>query len=260
MAKAPTSTEYIQHHLQNWQISFGSDPFWTVNMDTVLFSLVCGIVACGIFAWVASVMKPGKPGRLQCFTEMCFDFVNEQVRDTLNCEDRFVGALAMVIFFWVFMMNFMDLIPVDLLPWLGSFIGVSHLKVVPTTDINLTFALSLTVFIILIITNIAYKGFFGYIKSLFSHPFPPEYIITIPINFFLVIIEELAKPISLSLRLFGNLYAGELIFILIATLPWYAMFVPQAIWLLFHVLVITLQAFVFMVLTIVYLSMARQHH
>lgn len=260
MANALTSTDYIQHHLQNWQISLGDDPFWTINMDTVLFSLVSGLIACGLFLWVASRMRMGKPGRLQCFAEMCFDFVNEQVRDTLNCEDRFVGSLALVIFFWVFMMNFMDLIPVDLLPWLVSFVGVSHLKIVPTTDINLTFALSLTVFVILIITNIAYKGPIGYIKSLFSHPFPPEYIITIPINFFLVIIEELAKPISLSLRLFGNLYAGELIFILIATLPWYAMFVPQAVWLLFHVLVITLQAFVFMVLTIVYLSMARQHH
>lgn len=260
MANVVTSSEYIQHHLKNWQVSFGDSPFWTVNMDTVLFSLICGLASVGLFLWVASKMHPGKPGRLQAFVEMCYEFVNTQVKDTFNCEDRFVGSLAMVIFFWVFMMNFMDLVPVDLLPWLGSFVGANHLKVVPTTDVNLTFALSLTVFLIIIGTNIAYKGVWGYIKSLFSHPFPPQFIITIPINFFLVIIEELAKPISLALRLFGNLYAGELIFILIATLPWYAIFAPQAIWLLFHILVITLQAFVFMVLTIVYLSMARQHH
>ena len=195
MASSLSSNKYIEHHLQNWLLSLVQDPFWTVNIDTVLFSLVSGIIACGLFYWVALSMKPGKPGRLQCFAEMCYEFVNEQVRDTLNCEDKFVGSLALVIFFWVFMMNFMDLIPVDLLPWLGSFVGVSHMKIVPTTDINLTFALSLTVFVILIATNIIYKGFFGYIKSLFSHPFPPEYIVTIPINFFLVVIEELAKPI-----------------------------------------------------------------
>ncbi|MAJ81618.1 MAG: F0F1 ATP synthase subunit A [Legionellales bacterium] len=260
MAKVLTSKEYILHHLENWQVSLGQGDFWTLNVDTLLFSVLMGLIVVGVYLYCAARITSGVPSRLQSFAELLFDFVNTQIKDTFGHEDRFAGALALVIFTWVFLMNFMDLIPVDLIPQILHLFGVNYVRVVPTTDMNMTFALSLTVFFILIGTNIYYKGFLGYVKHIFSHPFPPQFIITIPINFFLVIIEELAKPISLSLRLFGNLYAGELIFILIATLPWYAMIVPQSIWLIFHILVITLQAFVFMILTIVYISMAKETH
>ncbi len=260
MAKTLTSTDYISHHLQNWQVSVGQGDFWVINLDTVLFSLICALLVGGLFIATARCITSGVPGRVQSFAEILFEFVDGQIKDILGEQDRFVGALGLVIFTWVFMMNFMDLIPVDLFPMLLSFVGVEHARIVPTTDMNLTFSLSISVFFIVLFTHIHSKGLWGYIKHMASHPFPPEFIITIPFNLFLVIIEELAKPISLSLRLFGNMYAGELVFILIATLPWYAMPLPQFIWLTFHILVITLQAFVFMILTIVYMSMAKESH
>ncbi|MAH60723.1 MAG: F0F1 ATP synthase subunit A [Legionellales bacterium] len=260
MAEVLTSKEYILHHLKHWQVSVGPGEFWVIHIDTIVFSILTGLMILGLFLTCSRRMTAGVPSKVQSFAEMLFEFVTTQVQDSFGRRDRFAGALALVIFTWVFLMNFMDLIPVDLIPQMLSIFGVHYVRVVPTTDMNMTFALSLTVFFILIGTNIYYKGLMGFIKHLFCHPFPPQFILTIPINFFLVVIEELAKPISLSLRLFGNLYAGELIFILIATLPWYAMVLPQSIWLIFHILVITLQAFVFMILTIVYMSMAKEAH
>ena len=262
MAEKLTSSEYIQHHLQNLTIDlsgfFGSKSiFFQLHVDTLFFSFGLGSLFCFFFYKAANNATAGVPNRLQNFVEMIIDFVDSQVYETLLVKDRFVCSLGLTIFVWVFLMNFMDLIPVDLLPKIASLIGIEHLRVVATNDLNLTFGLSISVFLILIFFNIKYKGPIGFAKDLLCHPFP---WFLFPINFILRVVEELAKPISLSLRLFGNMYAGELIFMLIAIMPWWAQWPLGSIWAIFHILIITLQAFIFMMLTIVYLSMARENH
>jgi len=199
----------------------------------------------------------GVPSGFQNFAEMMVEFVDEQVRETFHGSSRVIAPLALTIFIWVFLMNLMDLVPVDLLPHAASQLGVTHLRVVPTTDPNLTFALSLSVFILVMFYNFKIKGVAGFTKEVFTSPFS---IYLFPVNVFLRLIEEIAKPLSLALRLFGNLYAGELIFVLIAVLPWWIQWLPGLVWALFHVLIILLQAFIFMMLTIVYLSMAHESH
>ena len=262
MAEQLTSSEYIQHHLQNLHIDLSSffghkSAFFQLHLDTLFFSFSLGALFCFLFYKAAHNATAGVPNRLQNFVEMIIDFVDSQVYETLLVKDRFVCSLGLTIFVWVFLMNFMDLIPVDLLPKLASLIGIEHLRVVATNDLNLTFGLSISVFLMLIFFNIKYKGPVGFAKDLLCHPFP---WFLFPINFVLRVVEELAKPISLSLRLFGNMYAGELIFMLIALMPWWAQWPLGSIWAIFHILIITLQAFIFMMLTIVYLSMAREHH
>jgi F-type H+-transporting ATPase subunit a len=262
MAEQLTSSEYIQHHLQNLPVDLGplfgsKSSFFYLHADTLVISSLLGFIFCFIFYKAASKATPGVPGKLQNFVEVVIEFVDSQVYETLLVKDKFVGSLGLTIFVWVFLMNFMDLIPVDLLPKLATLVGVKYLRVVATNDLNLTFALSLSVFLMLIFFNIKFKGPIGFAKDLLCHPFP---WFLFPINFVLRLVEELAKPISLSLRLFGNMYAGELIFMLIALLPWWSQWPLGSIWSIFHILIITLQAFIFMMLTIVYLSMAREHH
>lgn len=256
---ALNASQYIQHHLQHWvwHIPGHDSAFWVVHVDTLLFSGVLGLLFTGLFAVVARRATSGVPGRWQTMVEMLYQFADDQVRETLQKRDRFVGPLALSIFVWVLLMNVMDLVPVDLLPRLGQALGVHAMRVVPTTDLNLTFALGLSVFVLILFESLRFKGPVGFAKELTCHPFPPYLF---PINFVLKVVEECAKPISLSLRLFGNLYAGELIFILIALLPWWIQWTLGGIWAVFHILVIVLQAFIFMMLTIVYLSMARQPH
>ena len=262
MAEQLTSSEYIQHHLQNLNMDLSSffgykSAFFQLHLDTLFFSFGLGALFCILFYKAAHNATADVPSRVQNIVEMIIDFVDSQVYETLLVKDRFVCSLGLTIFVWVFLMNFMDLIPVDLLPKLASLIGIEHLRVVATNDLNLTFSLSISVFLILIFFNIKYKGPVGFAKDLLCHPFP---WFLFPINFVLRVVEELAKPISLSLRLFGNMYAGELIFMLIALMPWWAQWPLGSIWAIFHILIITLQAFIFMMLTIVYLSMAREHH
>ena len=257
-----TSSEYINHHLQNLTFDIGGvfgskSSFFVVYLDTLIISIVLGFIFCWLFRKAAVKASSGVPGKLQNFVEIIIDFVDGQVTETLLIKDRFIGSLALTILVWVFLMNFMDLLPVDLLPKIVGFFGVSHFKVVPTNDLNMTFALSLSVFLLLIGCSIKNKGVIGYCKDLLCHPFP---WFLFPINFVLRVVEEVAKPISLSLRLFGNMYAGELIFMLIALLPWWSQWVLGGVWAIFHILIITLQAFIFMMLTIVYLSMAKEHH
>ena len=210
-----------------------------------------------LFLFSARKATSGVPGICQNFAEMLLEFVNEQVSQTMHVKDRWLGCLSLTIFCWVFLMNFMDLIPVDAIPYALSFVGVDYFRVVPTTDINTTFALSISVFFLIIFDSFKYKGLKGYALELIAHPFPWYFF---PVNLVLNIVELLAKPISLSLRLFGNLYAGELIFMLIALLHPGAQWLLGLPWAIFHILVITLQAFIFMMLTIVYLSMARSSH
>ena len=210
-------------------------------------------------AMLASKATAGVPSGGQNFVEMVVGLVDQQVRDTFHGKSALVTPLAITIFVWVFVMNAMDLIPVDFLPFAAQKItGNEHLpfKFVPTTDPNLTFAMSISVFFIMIWMNIKVKGVGGYLHEVFSAPFGAKLA---PVNFIFRVVEDIAKPISLALRLFGNMYAGEMVFILIALLGLYQL--PLALpWELFHILIITLQAFVFMMLTIVYMSMAAESH
>lgn len=256
------TTLYIQHHLTNlsWHAATWPEKsgFWTLNLDTLLFSILLGTFFLILFAWGAKRATPDTPRALQNFVEVLVDFVDTQVKDTYHGESKLIAPLALTIFVWIFLMNLMDLIPVDFLPFIAKGFGIHYLRVVPTTDLNLTFSLSITVFLLIIYYNIKIKGFSGFIKELLFHPFGKWFI---PFNLVLSLVHELAKPVSLALRLFGNLYAGELIFILIAALiPWGAQWLLGVPWAIFHILIITLQAFIFMMLTIVYLSMAHEGH
>ncbi len=251
---APTVTEYIQHHLTN--LSAGSG-FWTFHLDTLIVSGVLGLVVFGAMALAARKATSGVPGKFQNFVEMVVSMVDSQVRDTFHGKSELVTPLAITIFVWVFVMNAKDLLPVDFFPLVMEHgFGVSHWKAVPTTDPNLTFAMSLTVFCLMIFYNIKFKGIGGWLHEVVTVPFG---IWLAPLNVFFRIIEDVAKPISLALRLFGNMYAGEMVFILIALLGVWQL--PLALpWALFHILIITLQAFVFMMLTVVYMSLAAEHH
>ncbi len=259
-AGAQTSSQYIVHHLTNLHVGEG---FWTFHLDTLIVSGVLGLVLFGSMMLLARKATSGVPTGLQNFFEMIVSMIDAQVKDTFHAKSNLVTPLAITIFIWVFMMNAMDLIPVDFLPMAAHAAGVPYLKIVPTTDPNLTFAMSLTVFAIMIALNIKYKGVGGLLKEALTVPFG-KYLF--PVNLLFRIIEDIAKPISLALRLFGNMYAGEMVFILLAVLAgsgflWAPFAATLSLgWALFHVLIITLQAFVFMMLTIVYMSMAAEHH
>jgi F-type H+-transporting ATPase subunit a len=278
---APGATDYILHHqtfLSN-KAPHGIVDFSVINYDTVFFSVLLGLVFLGVFWMIARSATAGVPGRLQNFVETIVSFVDGQVRDTFHGASRLVAPLALTIFCWIFLFNFMDLIPVDLLPFAARGAGVEHLKVVPSTDLNATFAMSLTVFLLIIFYSIKMKGALGFLGELTLNPFRAKNVfvqaILVPINFILESVTFLARPVSLSLRLYGNLYAGEMVFLLLAALSlqgisqlshfsgWFftvMQFLLALVWSAFHLLVITLQAFIFMVLTIVYLSMASEHH
>lgn len=269
-----TLTGYIQHHLTNGQIRLTDDPnnWWMVlNVDTLAWSIGLGLIFLWIFKGAANKATTGVPGKWQCFIEMVVEFVDQNVKDTFHGKSRLIAPLALTIFVWVFLMNLMDLIPVDFLPFLAGQIGVAsgavesshdvYMKIVPTTDLNLTLALGLGVFALIIFYSIRVKGVMGFIKELTLHPFSSNNMVVqalfIPVNFVLEFVTLIAKPISLALRLFGNLYAGELIFILIAAIGLFQLPL-HFVWAVFHILVIVLQAFIFMMLTIVYLSMASE--
>ncbi|CAN5289779.1 F0F1 ATP synthase subunit A [soil metagenome] len=245
-----TSSDYILHHLTNAHVGHG---FWTLHIDTLIVSGLIGLFAFVGMALVARKATSGQPGGMQNFVEFLVDIIDSQVRDTFHGKNKLITPLAITIFVWVFLMNAMDLFPVDFLPLLT---GGSHFKFVPTTDPNLTFGMSITVFLIMIGMNFYYKGIGGVLHEAFQVPFGKWMA---PVNLVFFLIENLARPISLALRLFGNMYAGEMVFILIALLGLYQL--PLALpWALFHILIITLQAFVFMMLTVVYMSLAAESH
>jgi F-type H+-transporting ATPase subunit a len=259
-----TTTGYIQHHLTNLAVCSDAardaaghcHGFWTFHLDTLVVSGILGLLVFGLMAKVAGKASAGVPGGLQNFVEMVVGLVDQQVKDTFHGKSALVTPLAITIFVWVFVMNAMDLIPVDFLPTAASAAGVHYLKAVPTTDPNLTFAMSITVFLITIVMGLKVKGFGHFMHEVFAVPFGLKLA---PVNLLFRIVEEIARPISLSLRLFGNMYAGEMVFILIALIGIWQL--PLALpWALFHILIITLQAFVFMMLTIVYMSMAAESH
>ncbi|MBB3141733.1 F0F1 ATP synthase subunit A [Halomonas sp. THAF12] len=282
----PTATSYIQHHLQN--LTFGHHPehgwsiaqsaeeasemgFWALHLDTLGWSIALGLVFVLLFRKVALKATTGVPSGLQNFVELMVEFVDNSVKDTFHGKSQLIAPLSLTIFCWVFLMNLMDLVPVDFLPMLAQKVGAMfgadpahvYFKVVPTTDVNATLGMALSVFALIIFYTIREKGFSGFIGELTLHPFSsPNKLVQalfIPVNFLLETVTLIAKPISLALRLFGNLYAGELIFILIAMIGLWQLPLHFA-WATFHILVITLQAFIFMMLTIVYLSMAVEKH
>ncbi len=246
--------EYIKHHLHSLQFGEG---FWAFNLDSLFFSILLGVIFLSIFHRVAHKATTGVPGKLQCAVEMIIEFVDKTVKDMFSGQNKLIAPLALTIFVWVFLMNLMDLLPIDFLPYISQQLGLPYLRVVPTADVSITMSMAIGVFLLIIIYTFKYKGVKGFIKDYTLHPF--NHWAFAPINLLLETVSLLSKPISLGLRLFGNMYAGELIFILIAALiPWWSQWVLSLPWAIFHILIITLQAFIFMVLTIVYLSMASE--
>jgi len=261
-------TEYIKHHLHHWEVDIG--PFHAIHLDSVLFKLGIALIFLLIFGNAARRATTGVPGKLQCAIEMVVLFVDGMVKETFHGKSKLIAPLSLTIFCLVFLMNFLDMLPVDLLPTIGQATGLHYLRIVPTADLNTTLGMALTVFLLIQYVGIKSKGVGGFFKEWVTAPFG---IYAAPANLLLRIIEECVRPISLSLRLFGNMYAGELIFILIAVMTLGAtldhfstyllgagQFIAAFAWTAFHILVITLQAFIFMTLTIVYLSMAAEHH
>jgi F-type H+-transporting ATPase subunit a len=273
-----SSSEYIKHHLQN--LTYGQLPdgtwalahtpeeakamgFWALNLDTLGFSIGLAILFLVLFRLVAKRATKGIPGGMQNFVEWVVEFIDNTVRGSFSGKNPVVAPLALTIFIWVFLMNFMDLFSIDLVPQAAHAAGLPFFKAVPTTDPNATFGLALAVFTLVIYYSIKVKGIGGFLGELTLQPFGKW---GLPVNLFLEGVNLIAKPISLALRLFGNMYAGEMIFILIAVMygagwvlgPFAGLL--QIGWAIFHILIITLQAFIFTTLTIVYLDMAHQEH
>jgi len=256
-----SSEQYIQHHLEHLQLNLsnftiGNNGFWTLNLDTCIIGLITALIIAITFRSVAKKMTTGVPGKLQNFVEMAVNFVHGSVKDTYHGKSPLVAPLALTLFAWIFLMNALDLLPVDFLPGIVGLFGVHHLKIVPTADPNMTFAMSISVFFLIIFYNVAMKGW-HLPKEILTQPFGPYLF---PLNILFRFIEELVKPFSLALRLFGNMFAGELIFVLIAQMPWWTQWLPGGIWAIFHILIITIQAFIFMMLSVAYLSMAHESH
>ena len=284
-ASGNETTQYIQHHLHHLQWQVGDSKFMTINIDSIFFMVLLSAIFLFLFLRTARKASVEKPGKLQTFIEMLVTFVDGMVRETFHGRSKLIAPLSLTIFCLVFMMNFMDMIPVDWIPglWMkgnelaGHDPHHAYMRVVPTADLNVTLGMSLMVFLLIQVFGVSHKGIGTFVKEAFTAPFHAENtvmkILVAPANLLLRVIEELVRPLSLTLRLFGNMYAGELIFILIALMTWNAamssgmtyvmaplQFVSGFVWTAFHILVITLQAFIFMMLTIVYLSMAAESH
>ncbi|MDC0535060.1 F0F1 ATP synthase subunit A [Francisellaceae bacterium] len=266
---AMTSSQYVQHHLTSWMYDFStgtfgpSKSFWAIDLDAMIVAIVLGVFFLSVFYIYGRKATADKaPSGILGFVELLTEAIDNTVADTWHKPRGFITPLAITIFVWVLLMNFMDLLPVDLIPWLISIISGTpynhvYFRVVPTADVSFTFGLSITVFILIIFYNFKAKGPIGLTKEILSAPFG---IWVFPVNIAFRVIDEVVKPLSLALRLFGNLFAGELIFILIALLPWWIQWTLGGIWAIFHILIIVIQAFVFMMLTVVYLAMAQDDH
>jgi F-type H+-transporting ATPase subunit a len=284
-SEALTSAEYIKHHLQNltygklpdgtWGIAHSAEDakamgFWALNLDTVFMSMLLGTVFLFLFSRAAKSATAGTPSGLQNFCEWAIEFIDSSVRGSFSGKNKMIGPLALTIFFWVFSMNLMDLLPIDYTSLVVHQLGLPFFKVVPTTDPNATFGMAIGVFLLVLYYSVKMKGLGGFMGELTLQPFGKW---GMPVNLLLEGVNLIAKPISLALRLFGNMYAGEMIFILIALMggAWAGATIGSATlygsqillslgWAIFHILIVTLQAFIFMTLTVVYLDMAHQEH
>jgi F-type H+-transporting ATPase subunit a len=274
-SQAPTATEYIVHHLTHLSTAkqkFIVD-FSVVNVDTLFFSVACLALTLFVLHRGARGATAGVPGRFQAFVEMIVEMVEEQSKSIVHGDRTFIAPLAITVFIWIFAMNAIDLIPVDLFPWIAHTVfGIEYLRPLPTADVNGTVGMSLGVLLLMIYYGVKIKGFGGWVHELFTAPFGANPLLW-PFNFLLNLIEYLAKMVSLGMRLFGNMYAGELLFFLIALLGGTWAFradgslllaaghiLAGTAWWLFHVLIITLQAFIFMMLTLVYIGQAHEGH
>ena len=266
-----TTKEYIGGHLNNLQLDLNTfelvnphanatPSFWTLNIDSLFFSVVLGVFFLWLFRRVAKKATSGVPGKFQTAVEMLIGFVDSNVRDMYHGKSKVIAPLALTVFVWVLLMNALDLLPIDFIPYIGEHIlGLPALRIVPTADVSITLSMAIGVFVLILFYSFKMKGVKGFAKELTLQPF--NHPLFIPVNLILEGVSLLSKPVSLGLRLFGNMYAGELIFILIAgLLPWWSQWLLSLPWAIFHILIITLQAFIFMVLTIVYLSMASEEH
>ncbi|MBK9674543.1 MAG: F0F1 ATP synthase subunit A [Betaproteobacteria bacterium] len=266
MAAGPTNpTEYIQGHLTHLAKPIGDGGgFWTLHVDSVVMAVLIGVASFGFLWWVTRRVTTGVPSKRQAFVELALDFVNGQARGIYHGHSTLVGPLALTVFVFVLMMNAMDFLPVDVTAKF-THLFADHWRVVPTADVNTTFALALSVFFLMIAFAIRAKGLGGYVHELLTSPFG-KFPLLWPINLGMNIVELVAKPLSHSLRLYGNIYAGEVIFLLLGM--WAATGVAGALfggvlhlgWAIFHLLIVPLQAFIFMMLTVVYMSMAEEHH
>lgn len=270
---APTSTEYITHHLQNltfglhpdhgWSFAHGAEEaremgFWAINVDTMGWSIATGLLFLWLFRYLARTVTSGVPTGLQNALEMVFEFSNGIIRTSFSGKSKMVGPLALTLFCWIFFMNSLKWLPIDLVPQIAHKLGIDYMRIVPTSDPNATLGMGFAIFLLIIYYSIRNKGFSGFAKELSFRPF--NHWALIPFNLVLELVVLIVKPISLGLRLFGNMFAGEVIFIMISLLPFWAMWVLDVPWAIFHILVITLQAFIFAVLSVVYLSACFEEH
>lgn len=266
MAQELTPTSYIGHHLTNRTVSLGDSPFWTLHVDTLVTSVVLGVITFGFLWLVVRGATAGVPGKRQAFVELALGFVDDQVKGIFHGNRSFITPVAITVFVWVLFMNAMDFLPVDIMAWIYEHVFQQHnWRQVPTADVNTTFALALAVWALMLFYSVKVKGLGGWIHELFTAPFGSNPLLW-PANFLFNMVEYISKPLSHSLRLFGNMYAGEIIFLLLWL--WAATGLAGTIfgsilglgWAIFHILIVALQAFIFMMLTVVYLSMAHESH
>ena len=267
MAAELTPTSYINHHLTQLTVKVGDSPFWTLHIDTVLVSLLVGVLGLGFLWLVARGATSGVPSRRQAFVELAFEFVDEQVKGIFHGDrHKFAAPVALTVFVWVTLMNSMDFLPVDIMAWFyENVLHLHNFRSVPTADINTTFALALTVWFLMIYFSIAVKGFGGWMHEIFCTPFGANPLLWL-FNLLFNLVELISKPLSHSLRLYGNMYAGEIIFLLLGM--WAATGLVGTFfgailgvgWAIFHILIVLLQAFIFMMLTVVYIAMAHESH
>jgi len=262
-----TPSQYIQHHLTFLTKPVGDGGFWSVNLDSVLTSILLGVVGLGLIWLVVRSATPGVPSRRQAFIELLFEFIDDQVKGIFHHGDRnrFVAPLALTVFVWVVLMNAMDFLPADLVGLVTHNVSDHGFRYVPTADVNTTFALALSVWLLMIFFSISAKGLGGWIHELFCAPFGSNPLLW-PANLLFNLVEYISKPLSHSLRLFGNMYAGEILFLLLWM--WAATGLAGVFfgfwlglgWAIFHILIVLLQAYIFMMLTVVYIAMAHEHH
>ena len=279
----PSTQEYISHHLTNltygklpagyvrdgdtlesaqWTVAHSAKEaadmgFMAIHLDTMFWSIFLGALFCWSFGRAAKTATSEAPAGFQNFVEMVVDFIDDNVKSIFHHKNDLVAPLALTVFVWVFLQNLMDLVPVDWIPELAKLMGIHYMKVVPSTDVNATAGMAVGVFMLILYYSIKQKGVGGFAAELAFQPLPKW---ALPFNLFLEIVGLIAKPISLALRLFGNMYAGEMVFIIISLLPFYLQWLLSVPWAIFHILIITLQAFIFAILTVVYLAMAYDHH
>ena len=270
---AQTPSEYIQHHLSFFQKPIGEGGFWTLNVDSVLVSIALGFIGLGFLWWVVRGATAGVPGKRQAFVELLVEFIDDQVKGIFHHGDRnkFVAPAALTVFVWIVLMNAMDFLPADLVAQGTHYISDHGFRIVPTADVNTTFALALSVWVLMIGFAIKAKGAGGFVHELFCAPFGSNPLLW-PANFLFNLVEYLSKPLSHALRLFGNMYAGEILFLLLWMwaahssfgsdfgIGWVTSVVLGLGWAIFHILIVLLQAYIFMMLTVVYIAMAHEHH